>query len=210
MGSDRQGFRTDRTRSRRALCLHDKLPASYANGPGRRAVIWVQGCSIGCPGCFNPKTHPTDRGEWVNIDDLAGWILHLSDSIEGITLSGGEPLDQLPAVLELLEGVKSRASLTVLLFTGYAWADVLRMPRADDLMGCLDVVLAGPYDQSQSLTDGFQGSSNQTLHFLTDRYGPDDLSKVPPGEAIISADGQVVLSGVHPPELGSEAIREGA
>jgi len=168
-------------------------------------VIWLQGCSIKCPGCFNPKTHPVDRGSWLDVDELVSWILHRGDAIEGITLSGGEPLEQLPAVLRLLGDIKSRTSLSALLFTGYAWPDVLRMPGADDLLNCLDVVIAGPYDRSVRLDDGLRGSSNQTVHFLTDRYGPDDLREVPPAEAIISADGEVVLSGVHPPELVLEA-----
>src|SRR3972149_712339 len=39
------------------LRLHALLPRSRANGPGMRAVIWFQGCTRGCPGCFNPETH---------------------------------------------------------------------------------------------------------------------------------------------------------
>ncbi|MCU0780030.1 MAG: radical SAM protein [Akkermansiaceae bacterium] len=39
------------------LRLHAFLPRSRANGPGWRSVVWVQGCSLGCPGCFNPQTH---------------------------------------------------------------------------------------------------------------------------------------------------------
>jgi pyruvate-formate lyase-activating enzyme len=39
------------------LRLHQFLPSSHTNGPGLRAVLWVQGCSLGCPRCFNPATH---------------------------------------------------------------------------------------------------------------------------------------------------------
>ncbi|HZI36693.1 MAG TPA: 4Fe-4S cluster-binding domain-containing protein, partial [Acidimicrobiia bacterium] len=39
------------------------LPATDAEGPGRRAALWVQGCSIRCPGCFNPHSWAFDGGE---------------------------------------------------------------------------------------------------------------------------------------------------
>jgi pyruvate-formate lyase-activating enzyme len=38
-------------------------PASRANGPGLRAVVWFQGCTRACPGCFNPATHDPRGGD---------------------------------------------------------------------------------------------------------------------------------------------------
>ena len=73
------------------LRLHGFEPCSAANGPGRRAVLWVQGCTLACPGCFNPRTH--DRsGDQVGVDELFSRIDQLGDRIEGVTVSGGEPL----------------------------------------------------------------------------------------------------------------------
>ncbi|MGD0006352.1 MAG: 4Fe-4S cluster-binding domain-containing protein, partial [Anaerolineaceae bacterium] len=40
------------------LNLHHFEPLSLVNGPGKRSVVWVQGCTLNCPGCFNPQTHP--------------------------------------------------------------------------------------------------------------------------------------------------------
>ena len=101
--------------------IHDLLPKSHANGPGPRAVVWVQGCSLGCKGCFNPQTHAKDGGRTVPIDTLVEDILTLRDSIQGLTISGGEPLQQLPSVRLLLRGVRMRSALSTLLFTGYTW-----------------------------------------------------------------------------------------
>ena len=81
--------------------MHHFLAGSRANGPGRRAVIWVQGCSLGCSGCYNPATHDTKSGEWIEVANLLGRIKALNQEIEGITLSGGEPLQQWSAVDEL-------------------------------------------------------------------------------------------------------------
>ena len=66
------------------LRLHAFLPRSRANGPGTRAVIWVQGCSLGCPGCFNPKTHAFSGGEEVPVEELFQRIVELGPAIEGI------------------------------------------------------------------------------------------------------------------------------
>ena len=48
--------------------LHAFEPASRANGPGPRAAVWFQGCTLGCPGCFNPDTHPHEP-RLVILDD---------------------------------------------------------------------------------------------------------------------------------------------
>ena len=63
------------------LRLHAFLPRSRANGPGVRAVIWVQGCSLGCPGCFNPQTHAFSGGEVVTVEELFERIVGLGAGV---------------------------------------------------------------------------------------------------------------------------------
>ncbi len=180
------------------LRIYDFESLSRANGPGARAVIWVQGCSLGCRGCFNPQTHPFEGGRLLSVDDLVGRIVALGDTIQGISVSGGEPLQQRPGLLALLRRVRQETPLSVLLFTGFSWEEVQRLPAAQDLLTCVDVLIAGRYDPSQHLSGGLRGSMNQTLHFLTDRYELDDLQSVPAAEIIITAEGTVVLSGTDP------------
>ena len=102
-----------------SIRIHQKISGSRANGPGNRAVIWVQGCSLNCPGCFNPKTHEEESGEILSVEDLFNWILSLDERIEGITISGGEPLQQLKPILTLLQRVKSETTLTTFMFSGF-------------------------------------------------------------------------------------------
>jgi anaerobic ribonucleoside-triphosphate reductase activating protein len=180
------------------LRLHSFVPNSRANGPGVRAVIWVQGCSLGCPGCFNPETHDTDRGQWVAVSDLFERIHLLGDNIEGVTLSGGEPLQQAPAVSALLSLIRRHTSLSTLLFTGFRWEEILRLPHSRDLLASLDVVLAGRYDARQRVAHGLRGSANKTVHFLTSRYSAADLEAVPEAEVLIGADGVTIVSGIDP------------
>jgi anaerobic ribonucleoside-triphosphate reductase activating protein len=179
------------------LRLHAFEPASRANGPGPRAVLWTQGCTLGCPGCFNPETHAFTGGEQVDADELAERVAGLG-GIEGVTVSGGEPLQQRRALLAFLRRLRERTRLSVLVFTGFTWEEVRRFPEAEALLGCIDVLLAGRYDAARHLGRGLLGSANKTAHFLTDRYGPADLAAVPPAEVVITADGEVVASGIDP------------
>ena len=181
-----------------ALRLHQFLPASRANGPGVRAVLWTQGCTLGCPGCYNPDTHPFSGGELVAVDDLFRRLVALGDGIEGVTVSGGEPLQQRPALLALLSRLRAETRLSVLVFTGFTWEEVQRFPEAPALLGCVDVLIAGRYDRQQHLARDLRGSANKTVHFLTPRYGPADLAAVPPAEVVLTPDGEVLASGIDP------------
>ena len=180
------------------LQIHEFLPFSRVNGPGTRAVIWVQGCRLRCPGCFNPQTHPRQGGEWVTVTDLFQRIAALGSAIEGITVSGGEPLHQWRPLLNLLKLIRRETPLSVLLFTGFSWQEVCRLPGAGEWPGCVDVLIAGRYVAAQRLASGLRGSANKTVHLFTSRYRLADLESVPPAEAVITTTGEVLLSGIDP------------
>jgi anaerobic ribonucleoside-triphosphate reductase activating protein len=180
------------------LRLHQRLPRSQANGPGARAVLWLQGCTLACPGCFNPETHPRAGGELVGVPALVAWLGSLGDAIEGVTISGGEPLQQRRPLLALLQRLRQETALSVLLFSGYAWGEIQRMPEASALLANLDVLIAGRYRADRRLARDLRGSANKSVHLLSDRYTLDDLRQVPPAEVIITPDGQVVMSGIDP------------
>lgn len=75
-------------------------------GPGKRAVVWVQGCSLRCKGCIAPEMWNHNEGILVEVSKLAE-ELFADESIEGLTVSGGEPSEQAEAVGELLSYAKS-------------------------------------------------------------------------------------------------------
>lgn len=181
------------------LNLHAIAPRSYANGPGVRFVVWFQGCSLRCPGCFNPDTHDPAPRRLVPVARLLDDIAEAAPPIEGITLSGGEPLEQPEGLLDLLAGVRRRTKLSALLFSGHAKAEILEMPLGREILGLTDVLVAGPYDETQRLARGLRGSANQRIHLLTDRYALADIESTPPAEIVISPDGRVVTSGIEPP-----------
>ena len=101
------------------LNISKTLSRSRANGPGSRGVIWVQGCTIGCDGCYSLFTHPHRKVNIVPPQELALWICSLN-GIEGVTISGGEPFEQARAVSIMLQYIRTnRPDLSVFVFTGY-------------------------------------------------------------------------------------------
>ena len=131
------------------------------------------------------------------MDALAREIILSLDQVEGITLSGGEPLLQHRALAKLLFQVHQSADLGVILFTGFTWAELQHIPKISICLAEIDLVIAGRYQQSNHLARHLIGSTNKTIHYLTSRYHPSDLD-VPPAEVVISADGSLNLSGIDP------------
>ena len=188
------------------LRLSHFLPSSRANGPGVRAVTWVQGCSLGCPGCFNPDTHTFSGGKWVTIEELVAKILDLDESIEGVTISGGEPLQQVASVSSLLQRIKSETSLSTILFTGFTWKEIHLM-NSFNVLRYVDVLIAGRFDVSQRLSRNLRGSANKTLHFLSNRYSKEDIQAVPLAELIITETGDVISTGINPVTVLSDSSK---
>ncbi len=177
--------------------LHRLLPASYANGPGSRAVIWVQGCTLGCPDCFNPETHPAAGGEHMSPQALLEKVVSLTD-ISGITITGGEPLQQAAALGEFLRLWRESSTLPVILFSGFTLAEIERIPGHENILANIDVLIAGRYVAAQRVARDLRGSANKEMHFLTDYYQEADFQEIPPAEVIITESGEVLLSGIDP------------
>lgn len=186
---------------RTTLRIHDRMASSRANGPGTRAVLWVQGCTLGCPGCFNPETHPARGGSVHPVSDLLNWLLALEGSIEGVTISGGEPLQQPLSLARLLRGIRRQSDLTVVLFTGYEWKELPSVVASDEVLAHVDVVVSGRYRADQHHARGLLGSRNQRLHFLSSRYRRADFESIPTAELVVDPDGGVVQTGIDPPNL---------
>lgn len=141
-----------------------------ALGPGRRFVLWVQGCPFSCKGCISPEWIPDVTANLISIDEMADKILNAG--VDGVTFSGGEPFLQAGLLSQLTSKLKdSRPDLSFIAFTGYELHQ-LRRPEALSLIHELDLVITGKYVESLHTGRGLRGSENQELHFLTDRLKP--------------------------------------
>jgi len=183
-----------------ALNIHHLEPTSRVNGPGCRFVIWTQGCTLACPSCFNPDTHSLTAGTSISLDAITAQVCEQSE-IEGITFSGGEPLLQLPALQQFARNIRDNTQLTLLLFTGFTWEEIQRNPPAADIVKYMDIVIAGRYLHHQRFAKSLIGSTNKTIHFITDKYCLADLNGIPGCEIDISTDGTITISGIDPVNL---------
>jgi anaerobic ribonucleoside-triphosphate reductase activating protein len=171
---------------------------SRVNGPGSRAVVWVQGCRRACPGCFNPDSWSSATNRLVSVEQLAEDILSFAGH-EGVTFSGGEPFLQATALAELARRVKA-AGLSVMSFSGYTLEE-LRSPHAppgaSDLLEQLDILIDSPYIQSLAVhaSDSLVSSTNQRVHL----FDPSLLDKLSwsseLSEIHIFPDGSQVITG---------------
>jgi anaerobic ribonucleoside-triphosphate reductase activating protein len=188
--------------------LHAVIDRSRANGPGQRLAIWFQGCSLGCPGCFNPATHPVG-GETVDAADLIDRALAQGDAIEGVTISGGEPFEQPDGLLALAAGLRRRAPrLSILVFSGFTRQEIERRPPGPAILAAIDVLVDGRFVERRLLGRGLRGSDNQRIHLLTGRYTLDQIEATPTGEVVIDPDGTARVTGVAPIDLsGPRMVR---
>ena len=184
------------------LRLHAVEPRSRANGPGARFVVWMQGCTLGCPGCFNPTTHDAGGGREVALAEVVAQLAaaQRAHAIEGLSLSGGEPLQQPAAAAALLDAARA-LGLSTLAFSGYAIDEIRALPGGPDVLARLDVLIDGRYVAGERLATGLRGSANQRIQLLTPRYTRADVEATPVAEIRIGPAGDVVLTGVDPLKL---------
>ena len=180
------------------LKIHAQLRKSLSNGPGVRYVIWLQGCTLDCPGCFNPETHDSGGGEEVSVETLSNEILSSKEGIEGLTVSGGEPFQQSEGLYGLLESIKKKSDLSVIVFTGFTLKEIQEQSALKRCLTHIDVLIAGRYVSTLSESEGWLGSQNQKYHFLTQRYSNPDLHATPKTEVQISKDGEIRFTGIRP------------
>lgn len=153
------------------LALHSMLLQSEVNGPGERLVIWTQGCTKACPGCFNPETWKFSRKNLRVPSELAEEVI--SSNPEGLTLTGGDPLEQPEALLDFLKALHNfsdpetlRADLFprgIICFTGFVIEEL--SGAALECVDYLDLLIDGRFIEKLRYTSGLAGSSNQRFHF---------------------------------------------
>ena len=139
---------------------------SIVDGEGIRSVIWCQGCIHNCLGCHNPETHDFNKGFLREVSEVCETIKNLEFQ-DGITLSGGDPLCQIDACLEIAKFCQS-IGLNVWCYTGYKIEDLLKRSEKEknlkSLLENIDVLVDSPFIlELKSYEVPFRGSKNQRL-----------------------------------------------
>ena len=139
---------------------------SVVDGEGIRAVIWTQGCPHHCPGCHNPETHSFTSGYLVDTSNIKEQIKNL-EFHTGITLSGGDPMMQVEACLELVKYARE-LNLDVWCYTGFTFEELLIAMKTKtiikEFLNSIDVLVDGKFKIEEKTYDSvFRGSKNQRI-----------------------------------------------
>ena len=185
------------------LRVSHHIAATRVEGPHLRFALWVAGCSLRCPGCCNPELFDAHAGSWRAVETIVEEIEAARDvhGVEGLTLVGGEPLDQLPATASLCAELRARCpDLGIIVFTGHKLDALAPSQDLATLLAAVDTVVDGPFDARRKAgeTRAHVGSTNQRLWHLTSRYAATGLWRGP-GRAEIHLDdsGEARVCG-HP------------
>lgn len=149
---------------------HKIEKTSVANGTGIRVVLWVSGCSLHCKGCHNPETWSLNSGKPFD-EEAKKELFEALDKpyIQGITFSGGHPLEQrnLITILFLAKEIKEKfPQKDIWLYTGYTWEDIFKMGNRQmrKILYWVDVLVDGKYiEEEKDITLKWRGSRNQRV-----------------------------------------------
>ena len=165
-------------------------------GFGNSFTIWMQGCSLKCKGCWNKSMHDFEGGFYIKIEDL---IIQIKESIENnnikcVTILGGEPLEQLDELLELMKLIK-KLDIGIILYTGYEKEEINSSDKIK-ILDYADLLISGRYiEERRNINNHLFGSDNQVMDFLTDRYKNENIINGAYVEIDIDKSGKINMYG---------------
>lgn len=158
------------------------LYSEGANGPGKRLVVWVQGCRLACPGCINPWSHPAN-GPAADWGTTCGPMLEALKAARelgctGLTITGGEPFEQYLPDLDALVMFGQSELGSVGIFTGLTVQEIFQRHGAPGhgieevcaIFGRTDWMVTGRYRRDLPPGGPLCSSSNQHLLLLSNRH----------------------------------------
>jgi anaerobic ribonucleoside-triphosphate reductase activating protein len=174
------------------------LRLSKALGPGNRAVLWVMGCDQRCRGCLSPEWQSHEPAHWVDIETLTHELLIDNPAVRGITISGGEPMLQATETAAMLRDARQYRDFDVLVYSGYTLEQLLAssMPGVQDFLQEIDVLIDGSYRQDLAVKGHLFGSSNQRIHFLSNRIKPQEIKTWEHRLELHVTNGQAMMVGI--------------
>ena len=130
-----------------------KFNRSLVDGPGVRTVVFFQGCDLRCKGCQNPSTWEMKNGTEMTTDELV-MILQKEVVNKKVTFSGGEPLMQVDALIDVVKKLKG---FDVAVYTGHEYKDV-----PQELLDNIKYIKTGSFkEELKSTVKPYVGSTNQ-------------------------------------------------
>jgi len=125
-------------------------------GPGKRIVVWTQGCSIRCKGCMSEHTWKFDKTKKVNIKEFVKLLMKFNSF--SITISGGEPFEQENFYFFLKE-LRENGFRDILVYSGYKYEYIKK--NFKNCLYLIDVLISEPFELGNESNKIYKGSENQ-------------------------------------------------
>lgn len=181
------------------------MPRTHSLGPGIRNAVWFQGCPFHCKGCISPDWIEDKNAFLISPEVIADYLAG-DESINGITISGGEPFFQPLGLNKFLRRFQSlRPDLTVILFTGFLLEKIEQFPidkKATETLSFIDLLIDGLYLENLNNNLGLRGSSNQRIHRLSGRFDEMNFEEMNRINEVFLRNGEFQISGVPDKTLG--------
>jgi len=161
-------------------------------GPGERFVIWSQGCSIHCPGCWNKEMWPFKQDKYIIAKEIIDIVC--KEKLEGVTILGGEPFDQYDSLFEIVKELNGK-DISIILYTGYE-KEALVEKNNIAIFNYIDMLISGKYDEKfRDINKQLIGSTNQQIDFMSNRYNEKIIQNGNYVEIIFETDGSTKMIG---------------
>ncbi len=145
------------------LRVIDIIDGTIVDGPGLRTSIYLAGCHHACEGCHNPQSWDFSSGRDMSIEEI---MEHIKDNGFNVTLSGGDPLYQIEAVIELCDAIHSIGK-NIWCYTGFTYEEITSSDSLARIIDHVDVIVEGRFILSlKDPTLRFRGSSNQRIIYI--------------------------------------------
>lgn len=176
-------------------------PTSQIYGPGKRFVVWFQGCSLACSGCWNQDMWSFKDNVLIQKEELLDRILNAPD-IQGVTFLGGEPLHQAENLWWLMRQIRERSVMTIFLFTGYEEQELEQLNYLSSTKELCDMVATGRYELSRRNTNQqWIGSDNQMIIYPDNSRELTRPEKINQVEIVIDDNGSARILGFPDDDL---------
>ena len=146
------------------LSVLNIVKQTAADGTGLRNTLFLAGCPHHCKGCHNPSSWNVKNGKIISVEGVAKELL---DDYCDITISGGEPFEQIDSVIELLKILK-KYNKNIWIYTGYKYEDLLNIltKKQQEVFHYIDVLVDGKYIEELRDLSRFCGSTNQRILYF--------------------------------------------
>lgn len=137
-------------------------------GPGSRLVIWTNGCLRNCKNCESKRLQKIDSSLEVDVEKfLEDFDYH---SLDGVTISGGEPFIQAEELLKTLIILKEKGVDDILVYTGFTYEEIVKDKKMNKCLNYIDVLVDGPYvDELNDEESNIKGSKNQRVIYINEK-----------------------------------------